>query len=225
MGVDPVTHQAPAAAPGDVVGSTSASAPGNIVASTAARGYIVASAAGPAPVGIVASAAAPGLPEELLSAVASLGGLNSVLMQALQRLLQTINGGCAAAGLMASNFGSAADNNAMLKLNASSMVPSFQDQMSLLQAHARDRPVDDCYLNNIVSSFPEHDAVQQLDSAAAPAALMPASFPEEVAAAAERQEHGFAGLLSEANDMTSIGSLEDDRFWKDVLADGSSLPL
>ncbi|TKW06261.1 hypothetical protein SEVIR_7G231400v4 [Setaria viridis] len=179
---------------------------------------------------ILASAAgAPGLSEALLSAAASLGGLNNVLMQvqALQLLLQTINGGAAAAGLMANNnFGSAADNNAML--NARSMVPNFQDQMNLL-AHANYRPADD-YLNNI-ASFSEHDAVQQLkaaSSAPAPTAAalaVPASFPQEVAAAADRPVQGFADLLSEANEMPSMCSLEDDRFWKDMLAESSSLPL
>ncbi|RLM65726.1 transcription factor MYB39 [Panicum miliaceum] len=75
-----------------------------------------------------ALAAAPGLPEALLSAAASLGGLNSVLMQAqaLQLLLQAVNGGAAAAGLIAS-FSPAVDNAMPPLLNASSIVPNFQD--------------------------------------------------------------------------------------------------
>jgi myb proto-oncogene protein len=207
MGVDPVTHQR--LPPDDILS------------------------------GALAAAATPaGLPEALLSAAVSLGGLNSVLMQAqaLQLLLQAINGGggaAAAAGLTAANFGSAAsaaDNNAML--NARSMVPSFlQDQMSLLQAHASYGPADD-YLNNIVASFPEFDAVQQLSASSpapattAAALAVPASFPQGVAAAANRPLQGFAGLVSsEANDMPSMCSLEDDRFWKDMLAESSSLPL
>ncbi|RLM73639.1 transcription factor MYB39 [Panicum miliaceum] len=179
-----------------------------------------------------ALAAAPGLPEALLSAAASLGGLNSVLMQAqaLQLLLQAVsNGGAAAsAGLMAS-FSPAADN-AMPPpmLNASSIVPNFQDQQMSLLAHAANyRPADD-YLSNL-ASFAEHDAVRQPNASAptAAAALVPASsFPQEVAAAADRRPvQGFSDLLSEAMEVPSMYSLEDEHFWKDMLAESNHLPL
>ncbi|OEL37562.1 Transcription factor MYB39 [Dichanthelium oligosanthes] len=169
--------------------------------------------------------ASPGLHQALLSAAASLGGLNSALVQAqaLQLLLQAINGG-AAAGLMAS-FSPAADNAMPPMLNASSIVPNFQDQMNLL-AHASYRPADDV-LNNI-ASFAEHGVVQQQLNASAPAptaALVSASFPREVVAAADRPVQGFADLLSEPIEMPSMCSLEDDHFWKDMLAESSSLPL
>ncbi|CAN6229373.1 unnamed protein product [Urochloa humidicola] len=172
-----------------------------------------------------------GLPEAFLSAAASLGSLNSVLMQAqaLQLLLQAINGGgggAAAAGLMANNFSPA----------ASSIVPNFQDQMNLLAHHANYRPADN-YLNNI-ASFAEHDDVvqQQLNapsSAPAPtdaaAAMVPAaSFPQEVAAAApadNRPVQGFSDLLSEPLEMPSMCSLEDDPFWKDMLESSRLPPL
>ncbi|PUZ48687.1 hypothetical protein GQ55_7G266200 [Panicum hallii var. hallii] len=196
MGVDPVTHQR--LPPDDVLGG--------------------------------ALAAAPGLPEALLSAAASLGGLNSVLMQAqtLQLLLQAVNGGAASAGLMAS-FSPAVDNAMPPLLNASSIVPNFQDQQMNLLAHAANyRPADD-YLSNL-ASFAEQDVVRQPNaSAPAPAAaLVPASpFPQEVAAAADRRPvQGFSDLLSEAIDQVpSMCSLEDEHFWKDLLAESNHLPL
>ncbi|CAN6240713.1 unnamed protein product [Urochloa humidicola] len=171
-----------------------------------------------------ALASAPGgLPEVLLSAAASLGGLNSVLMQAqaLQLLIQAINGGAASAaagGLMANNFSPA----------ASSIVPNSQDQMNLLAHHASYRPADD-YLNNSIASFAERDMVQRLNASvpapapAAPAALVPASFPQEVAA--PTREQGFSDLLSEPLDMPSMCSLEDDPFWKDMLESSRLPPL
>ncbi|CAN6269107.1 unnamed protein product [Urochloa humidicola] len=177
-----------------------------------------------------ALASAPGgLPEVLLSAAASLGGLNSVLMQAqtLQLLLQAINGGAsAAAGLMANNFNPA----------ASSIVPNFQDQMNLLSHQANYRPPDD-YVNNNIASFAEHNVVQQQlnapSSAPAPAnvaALVPAaSFPREVVATAaladDRPVQGFSDLLSEPLEMPSMCSLEDDPFWKDMLESSRLPPL
>ncbi|CAL5015142.1 unnamed protein product [Urochloa decumbens] len=170
---------------------------------------------------------AGGLPEAILSAAASLGGLNSVLVQAqaLQLLLQAINGG-AAAGLMANNFSPA---------GSSIVVPSFQDQMNLLAHHASYRPADD-YLNS-TASFAEHDVVQRLNAsapapaapAAPPVALVPAaSFPQEVAAAApadDRTVQGFSNLLSEPMEMPSMCSLEDDPFWKDMLESSRLPPL
>ncbi|CAL5025693.1 unnamed protein product [Urochloa decumbens] len=170
---------------------------------------------------------AGGLPEAILSAAASLGGLNSVLVQAqaLQLLLQAINGG-AAAGLMANNFSPA---------GSSIVVPSFQDQMNLLAHHASYRPADD-YLNS-TASFAEHDVVQRLNAsapapaapAAPPVALVPAaSFPQEVAAAApadDRTVQGFSDLLSEPMEMPSMCSLEDDPFWKDMLESSRLPPL
>ncbi|CAL5069711.1 unnamed protein product [Urochloa decumbens] len=173
------------------------------------------------PEDILLNGATPaGLPEAILSAAASLGGLNSVLVQAqaLQLLLQAINGGAAAAGLMSNSFSPAA-----------SIVPNFQDQMNLLAHHASYRPADD-YLNSI-ASFAEHDVVQQQNaSAPAPAAPAPppaASFPQEVAAAPadDRPVQGFSDLLSEPMEMPSMCSLEDDPFWKDMLESSRLPPL
>jgi myb proto-oncogene protein len=114
-------------------------------------------------------------------------------------------------------------------LNASSIVPNFQDQQMNLLAHAANyRPADD-YLSNL-ASFAEQDVVRQPNaSAPAPAAaLVPASpFPQEVAAAADRRPvQGFSDLLSEAIDQVpSMCSLEDEHFWKDLLAESNHLPL
>ncbi|CAN6276779.1 unnamed protein product [Urochloa humidicola] len=203
MGVDPVTHQRLPPAPDDIL--------------------LASAAASPA-----------GLPEALLSAAASLGGLNSVLMQAqaLQLLLQAINGG-AAAGLVMPN------NNFIPAATASSsIVPNFhQDQMNLLAHHANYRPADD-YLNSI-ASFAEHhhDVVQpqQLNAPSAPAPtnaaveLVPACFPQEVVVAAapadDRPMQGFSDLLSEPIEMPSMCSLEDDPFWKDMLESSRLPPL
>jgi len=200
MGVDPVTHQR--LPPDDVLGGA-------------------------------ALAAAPGLPEALLSAAASLGGLNSVLIQAqaLQLLLQAVGGGAAAAAGLMPSFSPAADN-AMPPpmLNASSIVQNFQDQQMNLLAHANYRPADD-YLSNLASfAVAEHDAVRQpnASSPAPAAALAPASssFPQEVAAAADRRPvQGFSDLLSEAIEVPSMYSLEDEHFWKDMLAESNHLPL
>ena len=199
MGVDPVTHQR--LLPDDFLGGA-------------------------------ALAAAPGLPEALLSAAASLGGLNTVLMQAqaLQLLLQAVSGGAAAGAGLVASFSPAADNAAMPPmLNASSIVPNLQDQQMMnLLAHANYLPADD-YLSNL-ASFAEHDVVRQpnASSPAPAAALAPASssFPQEVAAAADRRPvQGFSDLLSEAIEVPSMYSLEDEHFWKDMLAESNHLPL
>ncbi|WVZ86925.1 hypothetical protein U9M48_033636 [Paspalum notatum var. saurae] len=195
-----------------------------------------------------ALAASPaGLPEVLVSAAASLGGLNTALMQAqaLQLLLQAITGGAAAGSLVpsASSFNSAsssaAADDAILCAGRGGVVPSFGHQdhqmMNLLLSHASytpPRPAD-CHGGNIIAS-----EVQQLMNASAPvagataepppppaAALVPASCPEEVASAADRPVHqAFADLLSEPIEMPGMCSLEDDLFWRDIL-ESSSLPL
>ncbi|CAD6259812.1 unnamed protein product [Miscanthus lutarioriparius] len=179
-------------------------------------------------------------PGAILSAAASLGGLSSALMQvqALQLLLQAVNGGgsAAAAGLMPNSINAAAADNAIL--NASrSIVPSLlQDQMNLLVSHASSAD----HLSNIASfAEQQHAVVLQRLNASAPvigaaayaeplaAALVSAAYPPEVAAAADRPVQGFAHLLSEPIEMPSMCSLEDDEdaFWKDMLLESSSLPL
>ena len=179
---------------------------------------------------VLIGGAAPGLPEAVLSAAASLGGLNTVLMQvqALQLLLQAVSGGAAAGAGLVASFSPAADNAAMPPmLNASSIVPNSQDQQMMnLLAHANYQPADD-YLSNL-ASFAEHDVVRQPNaSAPAPALLVPASSsPQEVAAAADRRPvQGFSDLLSEAMEVPSMCSLEDEHFWKDLLAESNHLPL
>ncbi|XP_066347265.1 transcription factor MYB41-like [Miscanthus floridulus] len=180
-------------------------------------------------------------PGAILSAAASLGGLSSALMQvqALQLLLQAVNGGgtSAAAGLIPSLNAAAADNAI---LNASrSIVPSLlQDQMNLLVSQASYGSPD--HLSNIASfAEQQHDVVvQRLNNASAPvvggayaeplaAALVSTAYPQEVAAAADRPVQVFAELLSESIEMPSMCSLEDDEdaFWKDMLLESSSLPL
>ncbi|KAF8651775.1 hypothetical protein HU200_063294 [Digitaria exilis] len=215
MGVDPVTHQR--LPPDDVLG-------------LGLGGALLASP----------GAGARGLPEAILAAAASLGGLNSVLVQAqaLQLLLQAVNGGgaTAAAGLMGANLvaSPATDNNNAMVNNAGSVVPTnFHDQINMtnLLAHASYPPADD-YLNTMARFAEHHDVVQQQQqlnaSAPAPAATV-ASFPQEegvAAAAGRRPVQGFADLLlSEPIEMPGMCSLEDDRFWKDMLAEGNSLPL
>ncbi|XP_062185331.1 transcription factor MYB41-like [Phragmites australis] len=167
--------------------------------------------------------ASPGLPEALLSAAASLAGLNSALMQAqsLQLLLQAISSNNGSAGLMA-NYNLAA-GNAML--NASSIVPTSQDQMNLLSHATYYRPAG--YPGNI-TSFAEQDVVQQLNasapvlvSSAESAALVSESYPQETVAAADLPVQGVASL--EPMEMPSMCSLEDDAFWKDILE--SNFPL
>ncbi|KAJ1272551.1 hypothetical protein BS78_06G210900 [Paspalum vaginatum] len=197
--------------------------------------------------------ASPGLHEVLLSAAASLGGLNTALMQAqaLQLLLQAITGrGAASAGsaglASASSFNSASSSAAADDAILRGVVPSFGHQdhqmmMNLLSSHANypPRPADDCN-GSIFASSAEHGVVQQLMNASAPvsghghhaeppptaaAALVSASCPrQEVAAAADRPVQGFADLLSEPIEMPAMCSLEDDLFWKDML-ESSTLPL
>jgi len=178
---------------------------------------------------VLIGGAAPGLPEALLSAAASLGGLNTVLMQAqaLQLLLQAVGGGAAAAAGLMPSFSPAADN-AMPPpmLNASSIVQNFQDQ----QMNDAATTADD-YLSNLASfAVAEHDAVRQpnASSPAPAAALAPASssFPQEVATADDRRPvQGFSDLLSETIEVPSMYSLEDEHFWKDMLAESNHLPL
>jgi myb proto-oncogene protein len=177
----------------------------------------------------------------ILSAAASLGGLSTALMQvqALQLLLQAVNGGgsAAAAGLIPNSLNAAADNAI---LNASrSIVPSLQDQTNLLVSHANYASSD--HISNMASfAEQQHDVVvKRLNNSSAPviggayaeplaAALVSAAYPEEVAAAAaDRPVQGFAELLTEPIEMPSMCSPEDDEdaFWKDMLLESSSLPL
>jgi len=171
-------------------------------------------------------------PGAILSAAASLGGLSSALMQvqALQLLLQAVNGGgsAAAAGLMPNSINAAAADNAILNASRSIVPNLLQDQMNLLVSQASYGSPD--HLSNIASfAEQQHDVVvQRLNNASAPvvggayaeplaAALVSAAYPQEVAAAA----------LSEPIEMPSMCSLEDDEdaFWKDMLLESSSLPL
>jgi len=181
-------------------------------------------------------------PGAILSAAASLGGLSSALMQvqALQLLLQAVNGGgsAAAAGLMPNSINAAAADNAILNASRSIVPNLLQDQMNLLVSQASYGSPD--HLSNIASfAEQQHDVVLQRLNASAPvigaaayaeplaAALASAAYPPEVAAAADRPVQGFAHLLSEPIEMPSMCSLEDDEdaFWKDMLLESSSLPL
>ncbi|KAG0527246.1 hypothetical protein BDA96_06G217100 [Sorghum bicolor] len=194
----------------------------------------------------IAIASVPGA--AILSAAASLGGLNTALIQvqALQLLLQAVNGGggnaaaAAAAGLIPSINAAAADN-AILNANRRSIVPSFQDQMNLILSHANYASPD--HLSNIASFAEQHDVVvQRLNNASSAAPVVGGAYaeplaaalasaatypPQEVAASADRPVQGFAELLSEPIGMPSMCSLEDDEdaFWKNMLLESSSLPL
>ncbi|KAL6652121.1 hypothetical protein ACP70R_011046 [Stipagrostis hirtigluma subsp. patula] len=164
------------------------------------------------------------LPEALLSAAASLGGLDAALRQAqaLQLLLQAIgSGNGSTAGLMASLNLAAA--NAML--SASSMAPNFHDQMNMFsQANYQatgypnfaDKDIENQQLNTSsvpVLCSPNAEPIEKYCNTVASAGP---AYPQEAAAAVDPSVQGFADLL-EPMEMPSLCSLENDPFWKDML--------
>ncbi|BAS90769.1 transcription factor MYB41 [Oryza sativa Japonica Group] len=213
MGIDPVTHQR---------------LPPDLLADGGGLG-----AASPllSPPGPAAAAAL----QPLLSAVASLGSLDTALrqFQLLQHLLNSITSSssdvAATAGLMATNL---AATNTMV--NSSSNVASFQEQMNAL-AHANYQPG---YLRDVVPSFPGQDMAPQLNSTSstpstAPvlrssaepadqccndAALVPETYPREVAASVDHWKvQDFPSL--EPLELPNLSTLESDLdpFWKEIL--------
>ncbi|KAL6838859.1 hypothetical protein ACP4OV_031295 [Aristida adscensionis] len=219
MGIDPATHQRLPPDDAFLLGGAMAAA------SPAAGGLSL-------------------LPDTLLSAAASFGGLNSVLvqaqaLQALQLLLQASGG--SSNGLMA-NLNNLAAANAML--NATGVAPSFQDQMNAAFSQANYRP-SGYPGGDTTASFSEKDMAQQLNTAAPPllcsssaeptdqyrdiAAMVCQAYPPEVVTTttpAAAAVQGFGGLL-EPMAMPDLRSLEDppskayslenDPFWKEML--------
>ncbi|KAF0892226.1 hypothetical protein E2562_014817 [Oryza meyeriana var. granulata] len=166
----------------------------------------------------------PGALQPLLSAVASLGSLDTTLrqFQLLQHLLNAINSNSdVTAGLMAN----LAATNAMA--NPTSNFANFQEQMNML-AHANYQPD---YLRD-VPSFAGQDMAQEqncntdpvLRSSAEPidqccnvAALVPETYPQEVPFAVDWPVQDFADL--EPLELPNLCSMESDLdpFWKDIL--------
>uniref|UniRef100_A0A0E0KUK3 Uncharacterized protein n=1 Tax=Oryza punctata TaxID=4537 RepID=A0A0E0KUK3_ORYPU len=165
--------------------------------------------------------------QPLLSAVASLGSLDTALrqFQLLQHLLNAINSNSdvtTAAGLMATNA----------MVNSSSNVASFQEQMNALAhtnyqlpAYLRDVPSfsgqdmaqERINCNNNTAPVLIRSSAESVDQCCNDAALVPETYPQEVAASVDWQVQDFPSL--EPLELPNLSSLESDLdpFWKEIL--------